>query len=104
MVEQDHRLAKHHVNSGLRLGVFDTVQRTIQSYDAIYMFYKGQVEGTGKEKTVTQSRLLTSCSGWQRPESLSRLASGSNAVCTTLHKQPHVHALQRAHHRLTSTL
>jgi hypothetical protein len=98
MVEQDHRFVKHHVNPVLGLGVFDTMQRTSQGYDAMYMFHKGQVEGTGKENAVAQSRLLTSCSGWQHEEPLSRLAS-SNAVCPTLHRQLHEHALQSVHYR-----
>jgi hypothetical protein len=84
MVEQDHRFVKHHVHPVLGLGVFNTVQRTIQGYDAIYMFHKGQVEGTGKENAVAQSLLLTSCSGWQHKEPLSRLALCSNSIFTTL--------------------
>ena len=99
-MEQDHRFVKHHVHPVLGLGVFDTVQQPIQGYDAIYMFHKGQVEGTGKENAVAQSLLLTSCSGWQHKEPLSRLALCSNSVFITPHKQLHEYVFQNVHYRL----
>jgi len=100
MVEQDHRFVKHHVHPVLELGVFDTVQQTIQGYDAIYMFHKGQVEASGKENAAAQSLLLTSCLGWQHKEPLSRLALCSNSIFTTLHKQLHEYVFQSVHYRL----
>jgi hypothetical protein len=99
-MEQDHRFVKHHVHPVLGLGVFDTVQQPIQGYDAIYMFHKGQVEGTGKENAGAQSLLLTSCSGWQHKEPLSCLALCSNSVFITPHKQLHEYVFQSVHYRL----
>ena len=80
--------------------MFDTVQRTIQGYDAMYIFHTGQSEGNGKEHAVAQSRFLTSCPDWQHKEPLPRIASCSNAVLTLLQKQLHEHPLQTVHYRL----
>jgi len=43
--EQDHRFVKRRVNPGLGFGAFDTAQRTIQGYEAMHRFHKGQIEG-----------------------------------------------------------
>jgi hypothetical protein len=41
------------VNPGLGFGAFSTAQRTIQSYEAMHMFRKGQIEGIAKRDILT---------------------------------------------------
>jgi hypothetical protein len=46
------------VNPGLGFGAFSTAQRTIQSYEAMHMFRKGQIEGIAKRDILTQSQFI----------------------------------------------
>jgi transposase, IS6 family len=58
VVEQDHRFIKRRVNPGFGFGAFTTVQRTIQGYEVIHMFHKGQIEGMAKRDVLTQNRVI----------------------------------------------
>jgi transposase-like protein len=48
MVKHDHRFVKHWVKPRFGFGAFDSARRTIQGYEAMHMFRKGQVEGITK--------------------------------------------------------
>ena len=58
LVEQDHRFVKRRVNPGLGFAAFSTAQRTIQGYEAIHMFRKGQLEGIAKGDVLAQNRVI----------------------------------------------
>jgi transposase, IS6 family len=62
-VEQDHRLVKRRVNSGLGFGAFATAQRTIQGYEALHMLRKGQIEGIAKGDVLAQNRVINQLFG-----------------------------------------
>jgi len=55
IIEQDHRLVKRRVNSGLGFGAFVTAQRTIQGYEAMHGLRKGQIEGIAKGDVLAQN-------------------------------------------------
>jgi IS6 family transposase len=63
MMEQDHRLMKRRVNPGLGFGAFATAQRTIQGYEAMHMFRKGQLEGVAKGDILAQKRVINQLFG-----------------------------------------
>ena len=63
VVEQDHRFVKRRVNPGLGFGAFTTAQRTIQGYEVMHMFHKGQVEGMDKQDILTQNRVINQLFG-----------------------------------------
>jgi IS6 family transposase len=58
IVEHDHRFLKRRVNPGLGFGAFATAQRTIQGYEAMHMFRKGQLEGIAKGDVLAQNRVI----------------------------------------------
>jgi transposase, IS6 family len=58
LVEQDHRFIKRRVNPGLGFGTFATAQRTIQGYEAMHMFRKGQIEGIAKGNVLAQNYFI----------------------------------------------
>jgi transposase, IS6 family len=58
LVEQDHRLIKRRVNPGLGFGAFSTAQRTIQGYEAMHMFRKGQIKGIPKGNVLAQNSFI----------------------------------------------
>ena len=59
IIEQDHRLVKRRVNPGLGFGAFATALRTIQGYEVIHMFRKGQIEGLPSGMSSHRTGLLT---------------------------------------------
>jgi transposase, IS6 family len=63
VVEQDHRLVKCRVNSGLGFGAFATAQRIIQGYEAIHMIRKGQIAGITKQDVLAQNRVINQLFG-----------------------------------------
>jgi transposase, IS6 family len=63
MVEQVHRFVKRHVNPGLVFRAFATAQRTIQGYEAMHMFHKGQLEGVTKGDVLAQNRVINQLFG-----------------------------------------
>jgi transposase, IS6 family len=63
MLEQDHRFIKRRVNPGLGFGAFDTAQRTIQGYEAMHRFRKGQLEGVTKGDVLAQNRVINQLFG-----------------------------------------
>ncbi len=58
VVEQDHRFVKRRVNPGLGFGGFRTAQRTIQGYEVMHMFRKGQLEGAAKGEVLAQNHAI----------------------------------------------
>ena len=58
LVEQDHRFVKRRVNPGLGFAAFSTAQRTIQGYEAMHMFRKGQLEGITKQDVLVQNEVI----------------------------------------------
>jgi transposase, IS6 family len=62
-VEQDHRFVKRRVNPGLGFGAFHTAQQTIQGYEAMHMFRKGQIEGIAKQDVLVQNRVINQLFG-----------------------------------------
>jgi transposase, IS6 family len=58
LVEQDHRLIKRRVNPGLGFGAFSTAQQTIQGYEAMHMFRKGQIKGIAKGNILTPNQSI----------------------------------------------
>ena len=63
LVEQDHRFIKRRVNPGLGFGAFSTAQRTIQGYEAMHMFRKGQIKGIAKGNILTQNQFINQLFG-----------------------------------------
>jgi transposase, IS6 family len=63
VVEQDHRFVKCRVKAGLGFGTFATAQRTIQGYEAMHMFRKGQLEGLTKRDVLAQNRVINQLFG-----------------------------------------
>jgi transposase, IS6 family len=63
VVEQDHRWVKRLVNLGLGFGTFHTAQQTIQGYEAMHMFRKGQIEGIAKRDVLAQNRVINQLFG-----------------------------------------
>jgi hypothetical protein len=57
-IEQDHRFVKRRVNPGLGYGTFATAQRTIQGYEAMHMFRKGQIEGIAKGNVLARNQFI----------------------------------------------
>jgi IS6 family transposase len=47
LVEQDHRFIKRLVKAGLGFFSFETAWNTLQGYEVMHMFRKGQVHGVG---------------------------------------------------------
>ena len=67
IIEQDHRLVKRRVNPGLGFGAFATALRTIQGYEVIHMFRKGQIEGLPSGMSSAQNRVINRLfEVWQR--------------------------------------
>jgi hypothetical protein len=62
-IEQDHRFVKCRVKAGLGFGAFATAQRTIQGYEAMHMFRKGQLEGLTKHDVLAQNRVINQLFG-----------------------------------------
>jgi transposase, IS6 family len=62
--EQDHRFVKRRVNPGLGFGTLATAQRTIQGYEAMHMFRKGQIAGMAKGDVLVQNRVINQLFGW----------------------------------------
>jgi transposase-like protein len=58
VVEQDHRWVKRLVNLGLGVGTFRTAQQTIQGYEAMHMFRKGQIGGMAKRDVLAQNCVI----------------------------------------------
>ena len=63
VLEQDHRFIKRHVNPGLGFGAFATARQTIQGYEAMHMFRKGQIEGIAKSDVITQNQFINQLFG-----------------------------------------
>ena len=63
VVEQDHRFVKRRVNPGLGFGAIDTARRTIQGYEAMHMFRKGQHDGLAKGDILAQNRVINQLFG-----------------------------------------
>ena len=63
LVEQDHRFIKRRVNPGLGFGAFSTAQRTIQGYEAMHMFRKGQIKEIAKGNILTQNQFINQLFG-----------------------------------------
>jgi len=62
-IEQDHRFVKRQVNLGLGFGGFRTAQQTIQGYEAMHMFRKGQIEGIAKRDVLVQNHVINQLFG-----------------------------------------
>jgi transposase, IS6 family len=54
LIEQDHRFIKRRTNPGLGFGSFDIARRTIQGYEAMNMFRKGQIKAIEKGDAIGQ--------------------------------------------------
>ena len=60
LVEQNHRLIKRLVKSGMGFGSFNTARRTIKGYEIINMMHKGQIKNlrkgavTGRVKFIAE--------------------------------------------------
>jgi transposase, IS6 family len=63
VMEQDRRLVKCHVNSGLGCGAFATAQRTIQGDEAMQRLRKGQLKGIAKRDVLGQNRVINQLFG-----------------------------------------
>ena len=63
VVEQDHRRVKRLVNLGLGFGTFHTAHQTIQGYEAMHMFRKGQIEGIAKRDVLVQNHVINQLFG-----------------------------------------
>ena len=62
-LEQDHRFIKRRVNPGLGFGTFSTAQQTIQGYEAMHRFRKGQFEGIAKGDILAQNQVINQLFG-----------------------------------------
>jgi transposase, IS6 family len=78
VLEQEHRFVKCRVNPGLGCGAFDTAQRTIQGYEAMYRLHKGQIEGLTKGDVLAQNRVINQLFGMAASKELSSFFSRSN--------------------------
>ena len=58
IIEQDHRLVKRRVNSGVGFGAFATAERTIQGYEVMHMLRNGQVGGMATGDVLAQNRII----------------------------------------------
>ena len=58
VVEQDHRFIKRRVKPGLGFGSYPTAWRTIQGYEVMHMFRKGQIEGVEKGNSQAQHQFI----------------------------------------------
>jgi transposase-like protein len=58
IIEQDHRLVKRRVNSGVGFGAFATAERTIHGYEVMHMLRKGQVGGMATGDVLAQNRII----------------------------------------------
>jgi IS6 family transposase len=58
MLEQDHRFINRRVNPGLGFGAFHTAQRTIQGYEVMHVFRKGQIEAIAKGNVLAQNHFI----------------------------------------------
>jgi hypothetical protein len=63
------------VNPGLGIGVFSTAQRTIQGYEAMNMFRKGQIEGIAKKAVLAQNQFINRLFGMAASRALTNLSS-----------------------------
>jgi transposase, IS6 family len=63
VVEPDHRFVKRRVNAGLGFGSVRTARRTLQSYEAMHMIRKGQIEGIAKGDVLAQNRVIAQMFG-----------------------------------------
>jgi|SRR5918996_1618065 transposase-like protein len=77
VVEQDHRFIKRLVNPGLGFGAFATAQRTLQGYETMYMFRKGQIAGLAKGNVLAQNQFINQLFGVAASRALINLFSRS---------------------------
>ena len=63
LVEQDHRSIKRLVKPGMGFFSFETAWRTLQGYEAMNMFRKGQIHGVGKGDSTKQVAFIASLFG-----------------------------------------
>jgi hypothetical protein len=66
------------VNPGLGSWVFSTAQRTIQGYEAMNMFPKGQIEGIAKRAVLAQNQFINRLFGMAASRALTNLSSCSH--------------------------
>ncbi len=58
LIEQDHRFIKRLTKPGMGFFSFETAKRTLQGYEAMNMFRKGQVQGVDKGDVRGQATLV----------------------------------------------
>ena len=63
LIEQDHRLIKRLVKLGMGFFSFETAWRTLQGYEAMNMFRKGQMHGVEKGDSRKQAAYIASLFG-----------------------------------------
>ena len=63
MIEQDHRGVKRRIHAGLEFGSFQTAQRTIQGYEVMHMYRKGQVKGAARGDVLAQNAAIADLFG-----------------------------------------
>jgi IS6 family transposase len=63
VIDQDNRFVKRRINSGLGAGTFSTAQRTVQGYEAMHMFRKGQLERDTKGDVLAQNPIINQLFG-----------------------------------------
>ena len=63
LIEQDHRFIKRLVKLGMGFFSFETAWRTLQGYEAMNMFRKGQIRGVEKGDSRKQAAYIASLFG-----------------------------------------
>ena len=63
IIEQDHRGIKRRVNPGLGFKSFKTAERTLQGYEVMHMYRKGQVEGAARGDVLSQNAMIAELFG-----------------------------------------
>jgi len=58
LIEQDHRFIKRLVKPGLGFFSLETAERTLQGYEIMNMFRKGQIQGVDKGNITSQVRFI----------------------------------------------
>ncbi|GLV53258.1 hypothetical protein KDH_01130 [Dictyobacter sp. S3.2.2.5] len=63
LIEQDHRFIKRLVKPGLGFFSFETAWRTLQGYEVMHMFRKGQGRGVSEEDVRSQAAFIAELFG-----------------------------------------
>jgi hypothetical protein len=58
VIEQDHRFIKRLTKPGMGFFRFETAWRTLQGYETMNMFRKGQIQGVGTRDSVRQAMFI----------------------------------------------